>query len=61
MKETGRHEEVIRLYRGDFLRRFGNHLDSSRIGDLPGLTDEVRSVIKSVADRGARVDEIGPR
>ena len=61
MKETGRHEVVIRLYRGEFLRRFGNHLDSSRIDNLPGLTDEVRSVIKSVADRGARVDEVGPR
>ena len=61
MKETKRHEEVIRLFRGEFLRRFGNHLDSSRIDQLPGLTDEVRSVIKSVADRGARVDEIGPR
>ena len=61
MKETGRHEEVIRLYRGEFLRRFGNHLDSSRIDNLPGLTDEVRSVIKSVAERGARVDEVGPR
>ena len=61
MKETGRHEKVIRLYREEFLRRFGNHLDSSRIDDLPGLTDEVRSVIKSVADRGARVDEVGPR
>ena len=61
MKETGRHEEVIRLYRGEFLRRFGNHLDSSRIDDLPGLTDEVRSVIKSAAERGVRVDEIDPR
>ena len=61
MKETERHEEVIRLYRGEFLRRFGNHLDSSRIDDLPGLTDEVRSAIKSVAERGARVDEVGPR
>ena len=46
---------------GEFLRRFGNHLDSSRIDNLPGLTDEVRSVIKPVADRGARVDEVGPR
>ena len=46
---------------GEFLRRFGNHLDSSRIGDLPGLTDEVRSVIKPAAERGARVDEVGPR
>ena len=61
MKEKGKHEEVIRLYREEFIRRFGNHLDSSRIDDLPGLTDEVRSVIKSVADRGARVDEVGPR
>ena len=61
MKEKGRHEEVIRLYRVEFIRRFGNHLDSSRIDNLPGLTDEVRSVIKSVAERGARVDEVGPR
>ena len=61
IKEKGKHEEVIRLYRGEFLRRFGNHLDSSRIDNLPGLTDEVRSVIKSVAKRGARVDEVGSR
>ena len=61
MKDIGRHEEVVRLYRCEFLRRFGDHLDASRIDKVPGLTDEVRSVLKSVADHGARVDEVGPR
>ena len=61
MKDIGRHEEVVRLYRREFLRRFGDHLDVSRIGEVPGLTDEVRRVLKSVAEHGARVDEVGSR
>ena len=61
VKDVGRHEEVVRLYRCEFLRRFGDHLDASRIDEVPGLTGEVRDVLKSVADHGARVDEVGPR
>ena len=47
MKETKRHEEVMRLFRGGFLRRFGNHLDSSRIDYLPGLPGEVHESMRS--------------
>ena len=52
---------MIRLYRGEFLRRFGNHFDAARIGEVPGLTKEVRDVIKAVATHGAGIEETGPR
>lgn len=61
MRNCGTHEEVIRLYLQEFLRRFGNHLDSKRIDEVPGLTDEIRRVVKEVADHGVRVEEQGPR
>jgi len=61
MASIGAHEKVIELYRNEFIRRFGNHMDAKRVESLPGLTKEVRDVIKRVAAHGVAVEESGPR
>ena len=52
MVSLGAHEAVIERYRNEFIRRFGNHMDAERVQRLPGLTKEVRDVIKRVAEHG---------
>ena len=61
MAETGDHEELIRLFRSKFRARFGDHPSADRIDSVPGLTAEVRGVLKSIARRGCEVDEVAPR
>jgi len=61
MVSLGAHEAVIERYRNEFIRRFGNHMDAERVQRLPGLTKEVRDVIKRVAEHGVSVEEVGPR
>ena len=58
----GEHEAaVIKCYRDEFVQRFGNHLDAKRIAEVPGLTDEIRLVVRQVCSHVVQIEEQSPR
>ena len=61
MRDSGEHEAVIKCYRDEFVRRFGNHLDAKRVSEVPGLTDEIRLVVRQVCSHGVKIEEQSPR
>ena len=61
MRDFGELEAVIKCYRDEFVRRFGSHLDAKRIAEVPGLTDEIRLVVRQVCSHGVQIEEQSPR
>ena len=61
MRHLGAHEAAIACYREEFLRRFSNHLDTERVAEVTGLTDEIRLAVKQVCSHGVQVEEQAPR
>ena len=61
MAELGEHEAVAFKFREKFKARFGDHLSEARVDQVPGLTSEVRDMLKRIARNGCEVDEVAPR
>ena len=61
MVELGEHEVVASLFRGKSKARFGDHLSEERVDQVPGLTVEVRDMLKRITRNGCEVDEAAPR
>ena len=61
MRDFGEHEAVTKYYRDEFVRRFGNHLDAKKVAEVPGLTDEIRLVVRQVCSHGVQIEEQSPR
>ena len=55
MRDLGEHKAVIKCYRDEFVRRCGNHLDAKRVAEVPGLTDEIRLVVRQVCSHGVQI------